>query len=383
MEGDDLELAEREQELPAEIEEKKKKGALRSGYTTGTTATAATKGALLALVTGKPVEQVTVALPKGRTATLKIAWTKADSGSVMCAAIKDGGDDPDVTHGAEICSTVSFSDRVGDIAIDGGRGVGRVTKPGLGLQIGDAAINPTPMSMLKNAVNEVAQDQLKSRGISVVISVPKGEDLATKTDNPRLGIMGGISILGTTGIVLPYSTASFAAAIRQSLDVAIAMGADTAVLTTGGRSEDFAHTLFPSLPDHSFVQMGDFSGYSIKQCAAKKIRRAIIAGFIGKLTKMAMGVKQTHVRGSHVSMEFLAGLAQQCGAPVPVIEDIKNANTARHVGEIIIRHKIKGFFDLMCKKVYAQMREHSNNQLEIEVVLFEFDGHILARYSGD
>lgn len=115
----------------------------------------------------------------------------------------------------------------------------------------------------------------------------------------------------------------------------------------------------------------------------KKIRRAIIAGFIGKLTKMAMGVKQTHVRGSHVSMEFLAGLAQQCGAPVPVIEDIKNANTARLVGEIITRHKIKGFFDLMCKKVYAQMREHSNNQLEIEVVLFEFDGHILARYSGD
>lgn len=382
MEGDDLELAEREQELPAEIEEKKKKGVLRSGYTTGTTATAATKGALLALVTGKPVEQVTVALPKGRTATLRIAWTKTDSGSVTCSAIKDGGDDPDVTHGAEICSTVSFSNKAGDVVIDGGRGVGRVTKPGLGLQIGHAAINPTPMSMLKNTVNEVAQEQLKSRGISVVISVPKGEELAAKTDNPRLGIMGGISILGTTGIVLPYSTASFAAAIRQSLDVAIAMGADTAVLTTGGRSEDFARALFPSLPDHSFVQMGDFSGYSIKQCAAKKIHRAIIAGFIGKLTKMAMGVKQTHVRGSHVSMEFMAGLAQQCGAPASVVEEIKKANTARHVGEIIARHNVEGFFDLMCKKVYAQMREHSDNQLEIEVVMFEFDGRILARYSG-
>lgn len=380
MESDDLELAEREQELPAEIEEKKKKGALRSGYTTGTTATAATRGALLALLTGKPVEQVTVTLPKGKSATLKIAWTKVDNNGITCAAIKDGGDDPDVTHGAEICSTVSFSDRASDINIDGGKGVGRVTKPGLGLQIGQAAINPTPMSMLKNTVSEVAQEQLKSRGVNVVISVPKGEELAAKTDNPRLGIMGGISILGTTGIVLPYSTASFAAAIRQSLDVAIAMGADTAVLTTGGRSEDFARALFPSLPDHSFVQMGDFSGYAIKQCAAKRIRRAIIAGFIGKLTKMAMGVKQTHVRGSHVNMEFMAGLAQQCGAPPKVVDEIKKANTARHVGEIISRHDTRGFFDLTCKKVYEQMRDHSNGQLEIEVIMFEFEGRILARY---
>ncbi|MEO9295297.1 MAG: cobalt-precorrin-5B (C(1))-methyltransferase [Nitrososphaera sp.] len=381
MENDDLDLAEREQELPAEIEEKKKKGILRSGYTTGTTATAATKGALLALLTGKQVDQVTVTLPKGRTATLKIAWTQIDRESVTCAAIKDGGDDPDVTHGNEICSTVSFSDIAGDIRIDGGKGVGRVTKPGLGLEIGKAAINPTPMWMLKNAVREVVQDQLKTCGISIVISVPKGEELTTKTDNPRLGIMGGISILGTTGIVLPYSTASFAAAIRQSLDVAIAMGADTAVLTTGGRSEDFAKALFPSLPDHCFIQIGDFLGYSIKQCASKKkIRHAIIAGFIGKLTKMAMGVKQTHVRGSHVSMDFMADLAQQCGAPAEVISEIKKANTARHVGEIIARHNVEGFFGLMCKKVYEQMRDHSENQLEIKVILFDFDGRILACY---
>lgn len=379
MENDDLALAEQEQELPAEIEEKKKKGVLRTGYTTGTTATAATKGALLALLTGKPVEQVTVSLPKGKTATLKVAWTKTE-GDVTCAAIKDGGDDPDVTHGAEICSTVSFNDRAGTINIDGGKGVGRVTKPGLGLEIGRAAINSTPMSMLKNAVTEVASDQLKSRGIDVVISVPKGEELAAKTDNPRLGIMGGISILGTTGIVLPYSTASFAASIRQSLDVALAMGADTAVLTTGGRSEDFAKALFPSLPEHSFVQMGDFSGYSIKQCAVKKIRRAIIAGFIGKLTKMAMGVKQTHVRGSHVSMDFMATLAEQCGAQPEVIEEIKKANTARHVGEIVARHNVKGFSDLLCKRVYGQMRNHSGGQLDIEVIMFDFDGAILARY---
>jgi cobalt-precorrin-5B (C1)-methyltransferase len=381
VEDKDLELAEQEQELPPEIEEKKRKGALRTGYTTGTTATAATKGALYALIEKKPVEQVTVSLPKGRTATIKIAWTKVDDGGnkATCAAIKDGGDDPDATHGAEICSTVSFSNKIGRINIDGGKGVGRVTKPGLGLDIGKAAINPTPMKMLEQAVREVATEQLKKLGVDVMISVPKGEEIAKKTDNPRLGILGGISILGTTGIVLPYSTASFAASIRQGLDVAIAMGADTAVLTTGGRSEDFAKVLF-KLPDHCFVQMGDFAGYSIKQCASKKLRKAIIAGFIGKLTKMAMGVKQTHVAGSHVDMEFMARLAAECKAPPKVVQEIKGANTARHVSEIITKNNVAGYFDLVCKKVYEQMSEHSKGQLDIDVVMFEFDGQVIGRY---
>jgi cobalt-precorrin-5B (C1)-methyltransferase len=378
VEDKDIELAEQEQKLPPEIEEKKRRGALRTGYTTGTTAAAATKGALYALI-DRPVEQVTVSLPKGRTATIRIAWTKVDGDKVTCAAIKDGGDDPDATHGAEICSTVSFSKNAGQISIDGGKGVGRVTKPGLGLEMGRAAINPTPMKMLEQAVREVANEQLKKQGVDVVISVPKGEEIAKKTDNPRLGILGGISILGTTGIVMPYSTASFAASIRQSLDVAMAMGADTAVLTTGGRSEDFAKGLF-KLPDHCFVQMGDFAGYSIKQCANKKLRKAIIAGFIGKLTKMAMGVKQTHVAGSHVNMEFMARLAAECKASPAVVSEIKDANTARHVSEIITKNSVAGYFDLVCKKVHEQMSGHAKGQLEIEVVMFEFDGKVIGRY---
>lgn len=379
VEDRDIELAEREQELPPEIEEKKRKGKLRTGYTTGTTATAATKAALYALVTGRPMEGVTVSLPKGRTATLKIAWTKIEDSRVTCAAIKDGGDDPDATHGAEICSTVSFSKNSGQISIVGGRGVGRVTKPGLGLEMGEAAINPTPKKMLEQAVLEVAKERLKKQGVDVMISVPTGEEIAKKTDNPRLGIMGGISILGTTGIVLPYSTASFAASIRQSLDVAIAMGADTTVLTTGGRSEDFAKGMF-KLPDHCFVQMGDFAGYSIKQCANKKLRRAIIAGFIGKLTKMAMGIKQTHVAGSHVNMEFMAHLASECKASPKVVQEIKSANTARHVSEIITKNNVAGYFELVCKTVHQQMSEHANGPLEIEVIMFEFDGRVIGRY---
>jgi cobalt-precorrin-5B (C1)-methyltransferase len=378
FEDKDLELAEQEQELPHEIEEKKRRGTLRTGYTTGTTATAATKGALYALI-DKPVEQVTVSLPKGNTATMRIAWTRIDSGKAACAAIKDGGDDPDATHGAEICSTVTFNNNMGQIIIEGGEGVGRVTKPGLGLEIGGAAINPIPMKMLEQAIREVANDQLRKHGINVVISVPKGEEIAKKTDNLRLGILGGISILGTTGIVFPYSTASFAASIRQSLDVAIAMGADTAILTTGGRSEDFAKGLF-KLPDHCFVQMGDFAGYSIKQCASKKLRKAVIAGFIGKLTKMAMGVKQTHVAGSHVDIEFMARLAAECKAPPKVVQEIKGANTARHVSEIITKNNVAGYFDLVCKKVHEQMSEHAKGQLEIKVLMFEFDGKVIGHY---
>ncbi len=378
----DLEkIAQEEQSLPREIQQKKRKGTLRTGYSTGTTATAATKAALYALVSGKPTEQIIVSLPKNRIATLKIAWTKWESDrTVTCAAIKDGGDDPDVTNGAEIRSTVSFTSSIGQVRIDGGEGVGRVTKPGLGLEIGKAAINPTPLKMLEQAVREAAGSQVENAGIDIVISVRNGEEIARKTDNPRLGIVGGISILGTTGLVLPYSTASFAASIRQGLDVATAMGADTVVLTTGGRSEDFARDLF-KLPDHCFVQMGDFAGYSIRQCASKiGLRHVIIAGFIGKLTKMAMGIKQTHVAGSHVDMEYMARLAAECKAPQKVLEEVKSANTARHVSEIINRNKIVGYYDHQCEKVYEQMNQHTQGRLQIEVLMFEFDGTIIGRY---
>src|SRR2546426_1051125 len=376
----DLELAEQEQEIPEEIERKREIGKLRTGYTTGTSAAAAAKGALSALITGSTIDRVRISLPKQKTAELNIAWAKLKpSVSATCGVIKDAGDDPDVTHGAEICATVSFTDQAGTIAIEGGMGVGRVTKPGLGLNIGQAAINSVPTKMIERAVEQLALKQLNQRGISVIISVPRGEEIAIKTDNPRLGIIGGISILGTTGIVVPYSTASFAASIRQSLDVAIAMGSDTVALTTGGRSEDFAKGLF-KLPDHCFVQMGDFAGYSIKQCAKKKLRKAVIAGFVGKLTKMAMGVKQTHVAGSHVDMEFMARLAAECKAPPKLVQEIRGANTARHVFEIVTKNNLVGYFDLVCKKVHEQMSEHARGQLEIEVVMFDFDGKVTGRY---
>jgi cobalt-precorrin-5B (C1)-methyltransferase len=382
--NDDMDLAEIESEqgLPLDILEKRKKGQLRTGFTTGTSASAATKAALLTLMSSSIFNNVDVVLPKGKNVTLKIAWTKIDKNnhSVTSAVIKDGGDDPDVTHGAEICSTVSLTHKKGLIEIDGGFGVGRVTRPGLGLEIGSPAINPVPKKMIESTVFDTGKPLLDHNGIKIIISVPRGVELAKKTDNPRLGIMDGISILGTTGIVFPYSTASFAASIRQSLDVAVSLGTDIVVLTTGGRSEDFIKQLYKSLPDFAFIQMGDFSGYTIKQCTTRNIKKIIIAGFIGKLTKMAMGIKQTHVRGSHVSIEFMSKLASECVDSKEIIHEIRQANTARHVYEIINQHKIENFFNLICKYVYNEMYSHSNNSLEIIVIMFDFEGQICGKY---
>ena len=360
-----------------------RKRSLRTGYTTGTCAAAATKAALSALASGDKLAKVNVSLPRDKHIVIDIAWIKfVNEKSVTASVIKDGGDDPDVTNGAEIWSTVTLLEASNKIMIDGGIGVGRVTKPGLGLEIGKAAINPTPLKMIYQAINEIIEKQQKNRyGLSILISVPKGEEIAKRTDNPRLGIIGGISILGTTGIVIPYSTASFAASIRQSIDVSVAMGSDSVILTTGGRSEDFARGIFGnSVADHAYIQIGDFIGFSIKQCAIKKIKKAYVIGFIGKLTKMAMGIKQTHVKGSHVDMNFLAVLASRCGANNELVKKIKLANTARHVGELIDQSGLSMFYDVLCEEVYNHLSKYSPSELQIEIVLLDFTGKIIGNF---
>jgi len=355
-----------------------KKEKLRTGYTTGTCATAASKAALLSIITQTKTEDIDVKLPKGSFIKIPIHLCQFDKNKARCSVIKDGGDDPDVTHGAEIIVDLSFTDKFNEIEIEGGEGVGIVTKPGLGLELNKAAINPVPKKMINENLREIIAKHFLKKGIKVIISVPKGKELGPKTDNPRIGILNGISILGTSGIVIPFSTASYAASIRQNLDVAIAMGNDTVVLTTGGRSEDYAKKII-NLPEHCFVQMGDFSGYTIQQCAKKEIKKAYVVGFIGKLAKMAAGVKQTHVKGSKVDMNFLAELAKKCNANEKTIESIRKANTARHVSEIIVENNIKGFFEEICNKTYNHMRKHSEEKVPLDVILFDFDGNILAR----
>ncbi|MGH1567662.1 MAG: cobalt-precorrin-5B (C(1))-methyltransferase [Nitrosopumilus sp.] len=360
------------------VEEEKTK--LKTGYTTGSSATAASKAALLSIINQEKIENVEILLPKKSYAKIPIYSCEFENNKAKCSVIKNGGDDPDVTHGAKIIVELSFTEKINEVEIDGGEGVGIVTKPGLGLEINKPAINPVPKKMITENLREVGKKILLEKGIRVVISVPKGKELGPKTDNPRLGIIDGISILGTSGIVIPFSTASYAASIRQNLDVAIAAGNHTVVLTTGGRSEDFAKKIV-DLPVHCFVQMGDFSGYTIQQCSRKDIKKAYVVGFIGKLAKMAAGVKQTHVKGSKIDMGFLAELARKCNADENVIGNIKKANTARHVSEIIQENEITGFFDLICSETYKHMRKHSEEKLSIDVILFDFEGNILARKS--
>ena len=351
---------------------------LRTGFTTGSCATASSKACVLSIINQKKIEQTDIILPKRSKLDIQINSCEFTENSATCSVIKDGGDDPDVTHGAEIFVYVELTNNIGKIEIDGGEGVGRVTKPGLGLEIGSAAINPTPKKMILENVTEISKEILEKNGIMIKVSVPNGKELGPKTDNPRIGIMGGISILGTSGIVIPYSTASFAASIRQQITVVSSMNDDSVVLTTGGRSEDFAREII-ELPDHSFIQMGDFSGYTIKQCAKQGLKKAYVAGFIGKLAKMAAGVKQTHVKGGKVDMKFLSELAKRCDAKSDTISKILSANTARNVQEIIMEDKVDGFFDEVTKEACNQMRQHSEEKIPVEVILFDFDGKVLSR----
>lgn len=333
---------------------------------------------MTAIIKQECVESIDIRIPRGDYIRINIAECNFDTARAACAVIKDGGDDPDVTHGAKIIANLELTGIPGQIEIDGGEGVGTVTKPGLGLEINKPAINPVPRNMITENIAEIGGEILQKNGIRTVISVPRGQELALKTDNPRLGILGGISILGTSGIVIPFSTASYAASIRQSLDVTIAAGDKIIILTTGGRSEEFARQII-NLPDHCFVQMGDFAGYTVGQCAKKGIEKAVVVGFIGKLAKMAAGVKQTHVKGSKVNMKFLSEMAARCGADDTITARILGANTARHVSEIVKEAGTSGFFEDVCRHVHRHMRDFGSGAVIIEVILFDFDGSILAR----
>jgi cobalt-precorrin-5B (C1)-methyltransferase len=356
---------------------------LREGYTTGACATAAAKAATIGLVSGVIPDVVTIHLPAGRDATFTLERRESEDGAVLCSVIKDAGDDPDVTHGAEICARVAWRDQPG-VELAGGVGVGTVTRPGLGLEVGGPAINPVPRRMIAEAVTEAAGEALTGRGLRVEICVPAGEELAKRTLNARLGIVGGISILGTTGIVKPWSTAAWRASVVQAIDVAAANGVSHVVLSTGGRSESYAQALFPDLPEMAFVEMGEFTGQALKRAAARRIARVTLAGMIGKFSKLAQGHMMTHVAGNQVDPVFLSDLAREAGADDELVAAIAGANTARHVQELVLAAGLRGFFDLVVARVVEQCRAMVQGgarraPLQVDAVLFDFDGAVLAR----
>ncbi|AUS08751.1 cobalt-precorrin-5B (C(1))-methyltransferase [Laceyella sacchari] len=351
---------------------------LRTGYTTGACATAATKAALLSLITGEAVREVTICLPIGQKAVFAMDEVRMDGNHARASTVKDGGDDPDATHGATIVSTVTWLREQG-IEIDGGVGVGRVTKPGLPIPEGEAAINPVPRRMIRETVETVLAEHGVNRGVKVVISVPEGEVIAQKTLNARLGIIGGISILGTRGIVVPFSTAAYRASVAQAIQVAKANGCRHLVLTTGGSSEKHAMKCFPHLPEEAFIQMGDFVGFALKHAKRAGVERVSLVGMMGKFSKVAQGVMMVHSKSAAVDFGFLAAVAEEVGAPPDLVQAVREANSATHAGQLMEEAGRMSFFTRLSQLVCRQGLRHVDGGLTIETVLVKMKGELLGR----
>ncbi len=295
---------------------------LRYGWTTGACATAATKAAYTALRTGTFPDPVTITLPKGHTPDFPLLETSLDDTAAMAAIVKDAGDDPDVTHGAVIRSTVRHGEPGTGIAFRAGPGVGTVTKPGLPLPVGEPAINPVPRQLMRDVVTE-----LGGTDVIVEIAIDNGEEIATHTWNPRLGIVGGLSILGTTGIVVPYSCSAWIDSIRRGIDVARAIGHPHVAGCTGSTSEEAVTRLY-GLAEDALLDMGDFAGAVLKYLRRHPIPRLTIAGGFAKLSKLADGHLDLHSGRSRVDLESLARRAVQAGADDTLAAGIAGANTA-------------------------------------------------------
>jgi cobalt-precorrin-5B (C1)-methyltransferase len=352
---------------------------LRSGYTTGACAAAATRGALLALIEGRPVTEVAIRLPAGPVATFALHTCAGTDTEGTASVIKDAGDDPDVTHGAEICARVTWGSGPG-VTFRRGPGVGLVTKKGLPVPPGEPAINPAPRRLIAETVADVlAEKGMAGRGVVVEIAVPRGEELARKTFNPRLGIVGGISILGTTGVVVPYSTAAWLASVTQEIDVAAAQGLKRLVLTVGARGERLARGLFP-LPEEAFVQIGPFFGDALRHCARAGIERAILAAMMGKLAKFAAGNESVHSTSSSQDFAFLADTARAVGAGADVVERIGRANTAQEVAEMVGAGGPREFFGVLCRKAWDFAASLVGESLAVEVYLTGQGGEVLGQY---
>ena len=364
----------REPSMPPSME-KVKGDKLRTGWTTGACAAAAAKAAACALATGEPQARVDIKLPKkGEERRVEFEVERCevyeDGAWAEAVVVKDAGDDPDVTDGAYVTARVSWREEPG-LELDRGEGVGVVTKPGLGLAVGGPAINAVPRRMISYSVEEVLDPE--ERGVRVVVSVPGGERMAEKTTNARLGIVGGISILGTTGIVRPFSTAAWAASVVQAVNVMGAQGHKEFVLSTGGLTERAAMRLLPHLEEVAFIEVGDFTGQALKRAVENGLRCCFFVGMAGKISKLAAGVMMTHWTRSKVDNDLLAEITAKAGGPPELIQEIKAANTARHAYELWRSANLDRAPHLLCAQAAENLAAYAEGKLEVHVILVDFD----------
>ncbi len=337
---------------------------LRRGWTTGACATAATRAALMVLWGEGVPTRVRITLPRGERPEFAIEDMRQGDGWAEACIIKDAGDDPDVTHCARIWARVERSGR--GVVFAAGKGVGMVTKAGLPIAVGEPAINPVPRQMMTQTVEEMAARLGQAADIKITISVEGGEDLAAKTWNPRLGIIGGLSILGTTGIVRPFSCSAWIASIHRGIDVARAGGQTHVAGCTGATSERVVQGLY-ELPDHAMLDMGDFAGGMLKYLAKHPVARITIGGGIGKMTKLAQGARDLHSGRSQVDF---AGLAAVLDAP-----ELAGANTALEA------YRMHGapMADWVARGALATARAMLPDEIAVDTVVIDRAGVILAR----
>lgn len=350
---------------------------LRCGFTTGTCAAAASAGAARMLLSGKVIENITVITPSGNSVTVGLTDIKKENDYVSCAVQKDSGDDPDVTDKILVYSTVSYEKS--GITVDGGEGVGRVTKKGLKQQIGEAAINPVPRKMIEEQLKTAASDYSYDGGLKAVISVPMGIQIAKKTFNPRLGIEGGISILGTTGIVEPMSEQALIDTISVELDVRKAQNEEFIIVTPGNYGQYFLRDNLGIAVDKC-VKCSNFIGDTIDMCIEKGFKSMLLVGHIGKLSKLGCTIYNTHSRYADGRMEAFALCAALCGAERQVLENILGCITTDAALEII---KKEGIFDetikMLEKRIDRSLKLRAKGSIEIGMITFSEEYGILCK----
>ena len=351
---------------------------LRRGWTTGACATAAAKAAYAALLTGAFPDPVEITLPRGQRTSFVLATTRTAAGAATAGILKDAGDDPDVTHGALVLATVRPATPGSGVTFRAGPGVGTVTRPGLPIPPGEPAINPVPRRMIRDVIAELAGQHGAAGDVEVEIAIPDGEALAARTLNGRLGIVGGLSILGTTGIVIPYSCSSWIHSIRSGIDVARAMGLSHIAGATGAASEAAVQKLH-GLPETALIDMGDFVGGMLKHIRAHPLPRVTVAGGVAKMTKLAQGLLDLHSKRGTVDLAALAGFADAAGGSADLRARILASNTAAEAFDHA-RHDGIALGDAVAQAARAVAAQVvAGKPIEIEIVLFDRDGGLVGR----
>lgn len=350
---------------------------LRRGWTTGACATAAAKSALHALLTEEFLDPVPITLPKGEQPSFALAAENLTPDTASATIIKDAGDDPDVTHGAAITATLSANAPGTGITFHAGEGVGTITKPGLPLAVGEPAINPVPRQMISAEIIALCTTHAVVADFAVTISIADGATLATKTWNPRLGILGGLSVLGTTGIVVPFSCAAWIHSIHRGIDVARATGITHIAGATGSTSEAAVKSAY-ALDDYALIDMGDFVGGMLKYLRKNPVPRVTIAGGFAKICKLANGAMDLHSGRSQVDFIWLADVAKSLGASPELQAEIRAANTAKLARERALHNKID-----LATAIAEQAKFHAHKTLRdapvsLDVFVIDREGNKIA-----